>query len=245
MNTHIYVMIKITNIPEKCSWKVSWFFFFKVAKLNMLINWLWRPLWRQQPRSDKISTQHAAQARLTLRPPSFDNRCVFRITSKGTSTSLTASSPTPPGPTSRSWTDSTCRWRPARRWPSWAAAAAGRAPACSCWRGSTTPITAEWWGSQRQLQLLTAVGWSDSTEPFITSLFFTPRAQLITRKLYTAKLLYASRQTCICFDINYKDGKDKKLMWRITLRIRLDFIVARMKICPGLKVPVSHSTLKQ
>lgn len=108
--------------------------------------------------------------------------CVFRITSKGTSTSLTASSPTPPGPTSRSWTGSTCRWSPARRWPSWAAAAAGRAPACSCWRGSTTPITAEWWGSR---------SWSRSSLRrrhhgcLLRSALFTLLAQLIVRKLYT------------------------------------------------------------
>lgn len=77
--------------------------------------------------------------------PLWPSLCfVFRITSKGTLTSLTASSPTPLGQTSKSWMGWMFQWNLARHWPLWAAVAVGRALVYSCWRGFMIPTTAKW-----------------------------------------------------------------------------------------------------
>lgn len=60
--------------------------------------------------------------------------------------STTRHAPTCPSCKAWSW-----RWRRGRPWLWWGAAAVGRVPPSSCWRGSTTPEKAEWYRDKRTL----------------------------------------------------------------------------------------------
>ena len=69
----------------------------------------------------------------------------FRVQWKEMWHLMTSCSTTPLDQTSRCFGGWAWRWRRARRWPWWAAAAAGRARWSSSWSGSMTPWLAQWW----------------------------------------------------------------------------------------------------
>ena len=105
----------------------------------------------------------------------------FRVQWKEMWHLMTSCSTTPLDQTSRCFGGWAWRWRRARRWPWWAAAAAGRARWSSSWSGSMTPWLAQWW-AHYFLYFFVECGWftmlcyfqvyDKATQLYIYPLFF-------------------------------------------------------------------------